>query len=190
MIVINNHGSGGFPKPAGLEVNLIGRLAAKRLVRPNAVVEADVSFQPESRISHGVVGPQADLLVFHAAPQPFDEHVAEPATLSIHADADTGMKDHDNFVEVARRVGATRTDVAFVAVGDGPKRAKLMAEGAERGPGNGFFTAQIKLVEALVAASDIGILCTYGEGVPNSVMEYMAKKNPSSRRTRAARTSW
>ena len=91
MIVIGHYDSGCFPQPAGLEVNLIGRLAAKRLVRPNAVVEAEISFQSGSRVSNGVVGLQIDFLVFHAAPQPLDEYVVEPVALAIHADTHTGV---------------------------------------------------------------------------------------------------
>ena len=90
----------------------------------------------------------------------------------------TEKKDQAKFIEVARRLEATRPDVAFVAVGDGPTRDRLMSEVAERGPGNVIFTGQIKAVEALVSASDIGVLLTHGEGLPNSVIEYMALKKP------------
>jgi len=46
VIAIGGHGSGRFPQPAGLEVNLIRRPAAKRLVRARGGVEAEVSLQP------------------------------------------------------------------------------------------------------------------------------------------------
>jgi len=90
MIVIGHYGSGCFPQPTVLEVNLIGRPAAKRLARPNTVVEAEVSLQSASGLGDRVVRTQVDLLVFDAAPQPLDEHVVEPAPLAVHADADTG----------------------------------------------------------------------------------------------------
>ena len=90
----------------------------------------------------------------------------------------TEKKDQGKFIEVARRVEATRPSVAFVAVGDGPTRDRFMRDVAERGPGNVIFTGEIKSVEALVSASDIGVLLTHGEGLPNSVIEYMALKKP------------
>lgn len=91
MIVIGHYDSGCFPQPAGLEVNLIRHTAAKRLVRTNAVVAAEVSCQSGPCIGDGVVCPQVDLFVFDAAPQPLDEHVVEPAALAIHADMHTGV---------------------------------------------------------------------------------------------------
>lgn len=87
-------------------------------------------------------------------------------------------KDQARFIELARRVESTRSDVAFVAIGDGPTRKKLMHEVSDRGPGNFYFTGQIKEVEALVAASDVGVLLTQSEGISNAILEYMALKKP------------
>ena len=77
MIVIGHYGSGCFPQPAALEVNLIRRPAAKRLVRAVGVVEAEVVSQAGPGLGRRFVGLQVNLLVFHAAPQPLDEHVVD-----------------------------------------------------------------------------------------------------------------
>jgi hypothetical protein len=41
-----------------------------------------------SRLADGFVGSQIDLLVFDAAPQPFDEHIISPGPFAVHADGD------------------------------------------------------------------------------------------------------
>lgn len=91
MIAIGCHGSGCFPQPAGREVNLSRRPAAKRLVRARGVVEAEESLQPGCRVGDRVVGIQVDLLVLDTAPQPFDEHDVELTALAVHADTDAGL---------------------------------------------------------------------------------------------------
>jgi glycosyltransferase involved in cell wall biosynthesis len=40
------------------------------------------------------------------------------------------------------------------------------------------FLGERKEIEAIVAAMHIGVLCTYTEGISNSVMEYMAAEKP------------
>lgn len=39
-------------------------------------------------LADGFVGPQVNLLVFDAAPQPLDEHVVPPSAFTVHADGD------------------------------------------------------------------------------------------------------
>jgi glycosyltransferase involved in cell wall biosynthesis len=87
-------------------------------------------------------------------------------------------KDYDSFVSVAACVCSMREDVTFVAVGDGPNMQKLVSEVRENGPEHFIFTGKINNVEELVNACDIGILLTFGEGLPNAVIEYMALKKP------------
>jgi len=53
------------------------------------VVEREIPLQAFSCLGNRVVSLQVDLLVFHAFPQPFDEHVVDPAAFAIHADPDT-----------------------------------------------------------------------------------------------------
>jgi len=56
-------------------VHLVGRLAAKRLMRPGLVVKRQVALQPLLGRTDGVVRVQIHLLVFDTSPQPFHKHV-------------------------------------------------------------------------------------------------------------------
>src|ERR1700693_4936384 len=57
-------------------------------MRTSAVVKVETPADLMSRLADGFVGSQIDLLVFDAAPQPFDEHVVAPGPFAIHADGD------------------------------------------------------------------------------------------------------
>lgn len=85
-------------------------------------------------------------------------------------------KDYDSLVSAAQEVLRKRDDVTFVCVGGGPdlERIKKLAEADERI----IFTGNRSDVESIVNALDIGILSTYGEGISNSIMEYMAAGKP------------
>ncbi len=50
------------------------------------VVEPEVTLQALPGGTDRWVSSQIHLLVFHAPPQPFDEHVVAPAALAVHAD--------------------------------------------------------------------------------------------------------
>ena len=76
------------------EVGVIRRLTVKRRVRSAAVVEIEVSPDPVAGRADAVVGVQVDLLVFHAAPQPFDKDVVPPRALAVHADRDVVLRQH------------------------------------------------------------------------------------------------
>jgi len=85
-------------------------------------------------------------------------------------------KDHRTFVEAARIFSRTRPqDAAFVTVGAGD----TLTECERAADGIGIqFLGQRKNVERLVGTFDIGVLCTFGEGLSNSIMEYMALGKP------------
>ena len=48
---------------------------------PLGIVEPEVASQSGAGSGHRLVGVQIHLLVFHAAPQPLDEHIIDPAPL-------------------------------------------------------------------------------------------------------------
>lgn len=90
-------------------------------------------------------------------------------------------KDHRKFVQLARQITERRSDVTFIAVGDGPTRVDVMEDVATNGLQRLIFTGKLKAVEPLVNACDVGILLshdTHGEGIPNVVVEYMALGKP------------
>ncbi|RJQ68910.1 MAG: glycosyltransferase [Desulfobacteraceae bacterium] len=87
-------------------------------------------------------------------------------------------KDHANFVRTAIAICAKRNDVSFIAIGDGPllNRCRRMVPGplADRI----LFLGRRSNVESYVQLFTIGLLLTYGEGISNAIMEYMALGKP------------
>jgi len=86
-------------------------------------------------------------------------------------------KDFSTFIRAAQDVLARRRDVIFVAVGDG-KNLDACKRMVSRDEKSILFLGERKDVEALVQQMDIGVLCTFTEGISNSVMEYMAAGKP------------
>jgi glycosyltransferase involved in cell wall biosynthesis len=86
-------------------------------------------------------------------------------------------KDFSTFIRAAQEVLARRRDVVFVAVGDGKNlnACRRMVSTEEKSI---LFLGERKDVETLVQRMDIGVLCTFTEGISNSVMEYMAAGKP------------
>ncbi|HER44126.1 MAG TPA: glycosyltransferase [Candidatus Eisenbacteria bacterium] len=90
------------------------------------------------------------------------------------------QKDYDSLVRAAEMLIGRRTDISFVCVGDGPdlERIKASAGGSDRI----IFTGKRSDVESIIGVFDIGILLTdldrHGEGISNSIMEYMALGKP------------
>src|SRR5437764_15198910 len=70
------------------EVGLIRRAAVKTRMGATAIIKVEISADRMSRLADGFVGSQIDLLVFDAAPQPFDEHIIPPGPFAVHADGD------------------------------------------------------------------------------------------------------
>jgi glycosyltransferase involved in cell wall biosynthesis len=84
------------------------------------------------------------------------------------------LKDYDLFLDVAKEIGKMRKDVTMVGVGDGPEWKRIQQRIYDEDIRNVILTGQQKEVEHIIAASDIGILCTYSEGISNSIIESMA----------------
>ena len=68
------------------------REVSQRLVGPPGVVALEPSFEPGEQRRECRVFTQINVLVFHAPPQPFDEHIVHPATTSVHADFDPKVR--------------------------------------------------------------------------------------------------
>jgi glycosyltransferase involved in cell wall biosynthesis len=90
----------------------------------------------------------------------------------------TKYKDYDLFIEVAKGIGKIRSDALFVAVGDGPEWSQIKKRVIEEQIKNVVLTGSKNEVEIIIAASDIGLLCTYSEGISNSIIEFMALGKP------------
>src|ERR1700712_4266164 len=77
-----------------VEVGLIWCGVVKARMRSAAAVEIEISANRAARLADALVGVQVHLLVFDAAPQPFDEHVVAPGAPAIHADGDGVTGEH------------------------------------------------------------------------------------------------
>lgn len=87
-------------------------------------------------------------------------------------------KDYDLFLEVAKELESMRDDVTFVGVGDGTDWHRIQQRIKEEQIGNVILTGKRPDTERIIACSDIGILCTFTEGISNSIIEYMALVKP------------
>ena len=89
-------------------------------------------------------------------------------------------KDYTTYVNAAQRVLAIRKNVTFLAVGDGKTRPQCMEIVTEKNQPFIIFPGKMKNVESLIQIFDIGVLTStiYGEGISNSIMEYMALGKP------------
>jgi len=85
-------------------------------------------------------------------------------------------KDYITFIEAARIISGRKRNIQFVAVGDGETLDDCRR--AAEGIGTFSFLGKQKQIEQLVLAFDIGVLCSFVEGLSNSIMEYMALGKP------------
>lgn len=87
-------------------------------------------------------------------------------------------KDYDLYLNVAKKMGSMRSDVTFVGVGDGTDWHRIQERIKEEQINNVILTGKRTDIEQIIACSDIGILCTYTEGISNAIIEYMALGKP------------
>lgn len=92
-------------------------------------------------------------------------------------------KDHERFLKIAKKITEVRDDITFIGVGAHDdsqefKNLKKLSAGHPRI----LFPGRITDVEALIQACTIGVLFSnksvHGEGISNSVMEYMMLSKP------------
>ncbi len=90
----------------------------------------------------------------------------------------TDKKDFRSFITAANIVLDSYPDVIFVTIGDGPQleECKKLTHLVNRD--RFFFLGSQDDVESIVNTFEIGVLTSYREGIPNSVMEYMALAKP------------
>ena len=88
-------------------------------------------------------------------------------------------KDYNTYLTVAKTVLSKRNDVTFLAVGDGINLESCMKSVPEELKNRIILTGKIKDVESLVQVLNIGVLLsTHGEGISNTIMEYMSLGKP------------
>jgi glycosyltransferase involved in cell wall biosynthesis len=96
----------------------------------------------------------------------------------------TYNKDYSLFFSIAEKVTKVRDDITFIGVGGYDKDDAEYRRFLKLSCGNKriFFPGKISDVEALVNVCNIGILFSnklvHGEGISNSIMEYMSLAKP------------
>lgn len=94
----------------------------------------------------------------------------------------TDNKDFDRLVEVCKAMEGLRDDITFIAVGGGPNLKRVKEKASKYDLKNIKFTGRVTNVEEIVSNADIGILFSnakvHGEGISNSIIEYMALGKP------------
>ena len=87
-------------------------------------------------------------------------------------------KDYKTFFEAAHIILDKRKDVTFIAIGSNTESSD--SKNHVRNEYSGYFRLLGKRsgIESYVNTFDIGVLSTFGEGISNSILEYMALGKP------------
>lgn len=90
----------------------------------------------------------------------------------------TDNKDYETYIIAAQIVLEKRNDTTFLAVGSGTKLEKIRGSVDKKYRDRLLFTGRIQKVESIINILNVGVLSTHGEGLSNSIMEYMALGKP------------
>jgi len=92
----------------------------------------------------------------------------------------SNKKDYSTFLTSAKMILSKRRDVCFLLIGDGPNRNKYEQTVSDELRSYIRFLGKMEAVEKLVSIFTVGVLTsnTNGEGISNSIMEYMALSKP------------
>jgi glycosyltransferase involved in cell wall biosynthesis len=107
--------------------------------------------------------------------------ITTPKIVGMVASVDS-RKDFFGFVEVANRLTVLRRDVTFIALGDGPLLDACRQRVGPHASDRIRFLGRQANIESYINLFDVGLLLTnpdvHGEGISNSIMEYMAIGKP------------
>ncbi|WP_297696248.1 glycosyltransferase [uncultured Eudoraea sp.] len=91
-------------------------------------------------------------------------------------------KDFETFIKAGIKILGKRSDVTFLAVGEGPELGKHLQMVPSKYRSNFIFPGIRTDVESVINILDIGVLSTnshiHGEGISNVILEYMALEKP------------
>jgi glycosyltransferase involved in cell wall biosynthesis len=88
-------------------------------------------------------------------------------------------KGHDVLIDAAPRIVAAHPEVEFVFAGDGPQAAALVDRARARGIADRIqFLGQCRNVPEILASTDLFVLPSRTEALPNAVIEAMAAGLP------------
>jgi glycosyltransferase involved in cell wall biosynthesis len=103
--------------------------------------------------------------------------IKTPKVIGMVANIDR-RKDHLNFTRTAIHICNDRSDVSFIAIGEGPLRESCMQMVPEGLRDRIIFPGRRSDVESHVQIFDIGMLLSHREGISNAIIEYMASGKP------------
>lgn len=88
-------------------------------------------------------------------------------------------KKHETFLLAAREILKQRKDVNFLILGEGIRKSELESLASELGIRNNcIFTGFVKNIPEILSIIDIGVLTSEREGLPLTLLEYMASSKP------------
>ena len=112
----------------------------------------------------------------------FGTRAKRPFVIGMVAQFDAERKDYGTLIQAAKFLIPSNDSLMFVLVGDGPDFDKIKASIPDSLLNKIIFTGKQSDVESIVNIFDIGILLTntklHGEGISNSIIEYMALAKP------------
>lgn len=161
---------------------LIGRLA-KRVIAVSEFERHRLISQglPETRVVAIPNGIDIDGFAAATAPAAVKVHFGIPQDAPVVGIC-AGLrpeKNHEMFLEAAAVVVAGGIDARFMIVGGGERGDALKAQARTLGIAERcVFTGSVANVPELLAAFDVGVLSSNREGLPLSILEYMASSLP------------
>ena len=90
-------------------------------------------------------------------------------------------KNYNLFIDTAQLMSRLRTDVMFLGIGDGPNLQAVRERVRREQIRNVLLPGKLAHVESVMNCADIGLLLTevtFGEGISNVLMEFMALGKP------------
>jgi glycosyltransferase involved in cell wall biosynthesis len=145
----------------------------------NSQAAADRLIERGLRKSKVVVIPNALPEAAFAQTAPALLRRPETLRVSMIARMNNRVKNHTMFLHVAARLAAKFPALEFLLVGDGPLRPELEALASQLGIGHRvLFLGERYDIPAILAATDISVLPSSSESLPNAVLESMAAGVP------------
>lgn len=87
-------------------------------------------------------------------------------------------KDYETYIAAAQMILKKRNDVTFLAIGHGDNLDKCKKLVRSQFKDKIKFLGKQQNVESIINVFDVGVLCSHGEAISNSIMEYMALGKP------------
>ncbi len=177
-VIAHEHGLRASPSPARrLADQLIGRLAAVVLCVSEADRDRLVTTEhlPPRKVRHiplGIAAP--DAMPASRAEARRDLGLPAEGVVIVTTAVLRPEKRLDVLLAAFAEVRSTTSDAVLLVMGDGPQRESLETQADTLALGRGVrFLGHRTDVPGVLAAADIGVLCSDHEGTPLALMEYM-----------------